>query len=192
MSTENLQIDDAETLLPFYVNGTLEPESREIVDAELSANPGLNDELKALSNLRETMQQLDFGTSPGQFGLARVLRDIDELEQKKPSKPVLPWSIAVAAVAALIAVGTAWMADLGAPHYKYVSDPDENLLTVAFQPEATQAEISDLLLELQLEIKKGPTAIGLYKLASDQQSDLNELAIQLRDRRDLIESVDMP
>ena len=67
-----------------------------------------------------------------------------------------------------------------------------DLLTVAFQPNATQAEISDLLQDLDLEIAGGPSAIGLYKLAAGEQGNLSELAVQLRGRQDLIESVDMP
>jgi len=191
MSVNSIQNDTVESLLPFYVNGTLEPEGRARVDAELSAHPELIAELEALTKLRETMQQLDFGTTPGRFGLARVLRDIEGSEQEKAPRPLLPWSIAVAAVAALVAVGASWMTDRHSANIDQAGTGTK-LLTVAFQPNATQAEISGLLQDLDLEIAGGPTAIGLYKLASGQQSNLSELAVQLRGRQDLIESVDMP
>ena len=191
MSAGSVQNDSVEALLPFYVNGTLEPEDRARVEAELDANPDLSAELEALTTLRETMQRLEFGNSPGRFGLARILRDIEGQEQQKPSKPILPWSIAVAAVAALVAVGASWMTDRHSPSIDQAGRRTD-LLTVAFQPNATQAEISDLLQDLDLEIAGGPSAIGLYKLAAGEQGNLSELAVQLRGRQDLIESVDMP
>ena len=191
MSAGSVQNDSVEALLPFYVNGTLEPEDRARVEAELDANPVLSAELEALTTLRETMQRLEFGNSPGRFGLARILREIEGQEQQKPSKPILPWSIAVAAVAALVAVGASWMTDRHSPSIDQAGRPTD-LLTVAFQPNATQAEISDLLQDLDLEIAGGPSAIGLYKLTAGEQGNLSELAVQLRGRQDLIESVDMP
>ena len=193
MSTNDTHYDDVETLLPFYVNGTLEPEARERVDAELKDNPGLHTELQALTKLRETMHGLDFGSSPGRFGLARIMRDIDRQEQPKFSKPVVSWSIAVAAVAALVAVGAAWVVEQRGASYQLASgDSEQAYLKVAFAPDAKQSDISKLLQELELSISGGPTAIGLYHLDPGDRNDLDALAGLLRDRRDLIDSVDVP
>ena len=195
MSTSRNLTNDIEALLPFYVNGSLDPEDRAKVEAELLNNSELTGEVEALTKLRETMQQLEFGTSPGQFGLARLLRDIDRNEEKAPSKPVFSWSIAVAAVAALVTLGASWMYDRYGPSIDQASGDTQKRLTVAFQPDATQAEVSNLLIDLELEIVEGPTAIGLYKLVPEkgrEQNALSELAMELRNRPDLIESVDMP
>ena len=87
------------------------------------------------------------------------------------------------------------MYDRYGPSIDQASGDTQKRLTVAFQPDATQAEVSNLLIDLELEIVEGPTAIGLYKLVPEkgrEQNALSELAMELRNRPDLIESVDMP
>lgn len=193
MVTAEDEMDNVQGLLSFYANGTLEPEERARVESALQEFPDIKSDALTLEKLRETMQGLDTGSSPGEFGLARLLRDIDRAERPKPAGKVLPWSVAAAAMAALFAVGFVWMAEPRDEAFMQASgDPGVPLLMIAFQPDATQAQISDLLLELRLEIVRGPSAIGLYGLDPGAERDLSAIASDLRGRSDLVESVDLP
>lgn len=68
--------EEIEALLPFHVNGTLEGEEAAAVEAALAADPQLRDEVEALAAIRDTMQE-DDGFSPGEIGLARLVRTIE-------------------------------------------------------------------------------------------------------------------
>lgn len=184
-----------EALLPFYVNGTLTADERRGVDAALRDDPRLRDEAEALARLRRTMQDSDSDASPGEFGLARLMRDIDRQEAPAPRRRsmILPWSIAAAASAGFLALALGWMpAERSEPYLQASGDADGVFLTVAFQPEATQSDVSALLLEYGLEIVEGPSALGLYRVAPGNGRDLDALAADLRNRATIIESIDLP
>jgi anti-sigma-K factor RskA len=190
---------ELESLLPFYVNGTLTSEERARVDAALREDAMLRDQARTLEELRTTMHDTDYGQSPGEFGLARLMRDIDRTEAASKSvgtarrHALLPWGLAVAASAALLAVSLGWVGtDQTAPYLQASGDAESSYLTVAFQPDASQSDVSNLLLEQGLVIVDGPSAIGLYRLAPGEGSDVATLAADLRARSDLIESVDLP
>jgi anti-sigma factor RsiW len=189
---------EIEALLPFYVNGTLRGDERASVEAALDGDARLRDEVEALGHIRRSMRDIDMGSTPGQFGLARLLRDIDRADPvrqpavRRPSA-ILPWGLAAAAAVALVAVGLGRFGfQESAPYTQASGGADETFLTLAFQPEASQAQVSDLLLEYGLVIVDGPSAIGLYRVDPGQGRDLAALAAELRDREEVIESVDTP
>lgn len=67
--------DELELLLPFHVNGTLTPEERAEVEAWLAQDDAARAEAEGLAAIRADMQAEDV-TSPGEFGLARLMRDV--------------------------------------------------------------------------------------------------------------------
>ncbi len=189
---------EIEALLPFYVNGTLRGDERASVEAALDDDARLRDEAAALGHIRQSMRDIDMGHTPGEFGLARLMRDIDRAAParqpavRRPSA-LLPWGLAAAAAIALVAVGLGRFGfQESAPYTQASGGADETFLTLAFQPEASQAQVSDLLLEYGLVIVDGPSAIGLYRVDPGQGRDLAALAADLRDREEVIESVDTP
>jgi len=190
---------ELEALLPFYVNGTLASEERARLEAALREDAKLRDQARTLEELRTTMHDTDYGQSPGEFGLARLMRDIDRAEAASTSvgtarrHALLPWGLAVAASAALLAVSLGWVGtDQTAPYLQASGDADGSYLTVAFQPDASQSEVSNLLLEQGLVIVDGPSALGLYRLAPGDGRDIEALAADLRAQDELVESVDLP
>jgi anti-sigma-K factor RskA len=190
---------ELEALLPFYLNGTLASEERARVDAALREDARLRDQARTLEELRTTMHDTDYGQSPGEFGLARLMRDIDRAEAASADSgtarrhALLPWGLAVAASAALLAVSLGWVGgDQTAPYLQASGDAEGSYLTVAFQPDASQSDVSNLLLEQGLVIVDGPSAIGLYRLAPGEGRDVEALAADLRAQGALIESVDLP
>jgi anti-sigma factor RsiW len=189
---------EIEALLPFYVNGTLRGDERASVEAALDDDARLRDEVEALGHIRQSMRDIDMGHTPGEFGLARLMRDIDRAAPARQpvvrSRPaLLPWGLAAAAAIALVAVGLGRFGfEESAPYTQASGGADETFLTLAFQPEASQAQVSDLLLEYGLVIVDGPSAIGLYRVDPGQGRDVAALAAELRDREEVIESVDTP
>ncbi|MGR3640475.1 hypothetical protein [Alterinioella nitratireducens] len=182
--------DDIEALLPFYANGTLEGADRAAVEAALETDAELRADLAALQAIRQTMQAEEVA-SPGDFGLARLMRDV-EAETPVTAPPaaandnVVPvtrlrlWQTAAAVILAVglgvnllpgpgdapetgrsIATNEAptteegfSLASGGAPDF-----------TIAFAPDAREAEIRALLLQAGVEITQGPSALGLYGLS---------------------------
>lgn len=187
--------DELELLLPFHVNGTLTPEEKAEVEAWLAQDDAARAEAEGLAAIRADMQAEDV-TSPGEFGLARLLRDVGREQAAgggaPPQVTQRPWLWqAVAAVAVAGFLGqTFWtqvmatrpgvpggfqMAGAPAvvppvpapPAAPLAAAPAGGLLTVAFAPDATESAIRDLLLSQGLEIVAGPSALGLYTLRAD-------------------------
>jgi len=180
--------DDLNALLPFHANGTLAGAERAALDAALETDADLRADLAALCAIRDTMQAEET-QSPGELGLARLMRDV-EAESRTDMAPtaandnVVPiarlriWQVAAALVLA-VGLGLNMMPDAGrAP------DMDAEMseapaaaeqgfalasggaadFTVIFAPDATEAAIRALLLEAGVEITSGPSALGLYGL----------------------------
>lgn len=180
--------DDIETLLPFHANGTLEGAERAAVEQALETDADLRADLAALRAIRDTMQAEE-AQSPGDLGLARLMRDI-EAESRTDMAPtaandnVVPiarlrlWQAAAVMVLALglglNMVRGPDMPDAGgdmardaAPAAQEgfsLASGTEADFTVIFAPDATEAAIRALLLEAGVEIVNGPSALGLYGL----------------------------
>ncbi|MDD8023167.1 MAG: hypothetical protein PHX82_08680 [Paracoccaceae bacterium] len=159
---------EIEALLPFYANGTLSGDERDAVAAALAADPALELELAALRAMRQTLQS-EAPRSPGEFGLARLMRDVDQPAQMA-TVPAAPhrtrlWQIAAAVAVAAFLGQNLWLAMPRTDGYDLAGEARATI-TVAFQPGATEADIRALLLGLDLTIVGGPSALGLYELAA--------------------------
>ncbi len=170
---------EIEELLPFYANGTLDGDERAKVETALAEEADLRAELEVLVALRETMQAEEM-QSPGELGLARLMRDLDREAQPAiapagadnvvPLRRLRVWQIAAAVVLALGVAQSAYLIQSGdnAPAFELASGEEMPLpaaFTVGFAPDATEAEIRAVLTEAQLQIVAGPSTLGLYDLA---------------------------
>lgn len=191
MSTETRQ--DIEALLPFYVNGTLDQDERARVDAALADDTSLAAQARALSALRDQMKAEDIDYSPGDFGLARLTREIDaETVQPAQSRAGFLGGFALAAALALAAfLSVTRLMTPPEPVYEQASG-DAAALSVIFQPDVTQEQMTELMLELGLVIVDGPSALGIYRVAPLDERDLTALASSLRAADDVIDRVDVP
>jgi anti-sigma factor RsiW len=193
--------DELELLLPFHANGTLEAGERAEVEAWLAEDREAAAEAAALAKVRGELQA-EAVQSPGEFGLARLMRDVDR--NAAPGAPAgvpqaanlvhRPWVWqAVAAVALAAFVGQWFLTGVGdgpAPRYELASAGDDGIAavyTVAFVPTAAEGEIRELLVSLGLEIVAGPSSLGLYRLGGE--ADDAALAA-LRAAGDIVESVE--
>lgn len=162
----NIRNDHPNELLPWYVNGTLADGERLDVETHLQSCERCRQEVTWLRNLRAHIKA-DTADSPGGFGLNRLMHDIGT--QKLMRRPGQRWwrpALAVAAV--IIAVQFAVLINflprpasitpLGGPAEEGV------VLQVKFAPNATEAQIRQLLQQTQATLIGGPGALGIYRL----------------------------
>jgi len=173
-------------LLPFRANGTLDGEELAAVEAALAEDADLRGELAVLQAVRDTMQA-ERAESPGDFGLARLMRDVEAEggtdapatanDNVVPLSRLRIWQVAAAVV---LAVGIGFSLPQVGPGpdpvavrdtdreagegYSLASGGETADFTIAFSPDATEREIRAVLLDAGVEIVGGPSAIGLYEL----------------------------
>ncbi|MFN3208090.1 MAG: hypothetical protein ACE369_03655 [Roseovarius sp.] len=205
--TPDLSRDEIEALLVFLANDTLEGEERAAVEAAVAADPQLAGELAALKAMRSEMQAEEVST-PGEMGLARLMREIDA----EAASPVVPqaglpeaanlstapsgfWKIAAVALFGLVVAQTAYIGydkgtdfELAGGEGPAVSA--EHTIRVAFAEDAAEADIRALLLDLGLVIVDGPSAIGLYTLAATDDAARAEAVTALQARDAIVESAE--
>ncbi len=185
---------ERELLLPFHVNGTLTPQEAAEVEAWLAEDDDARAEAEALAAIRADMQAEEV-RSPGEFGLARLMRDVGREQATAAAAPApapllrRPWLWqAVAAVALAAFLGQSWVSvqrgaelrqaqgigleatarfGLASGREAPAAASGRAVLVVAFAPAATEAQIRDLLLAAGVEIVAGPSSLGLYRLSGE-------------------------
>lgn len=184
--------DEIEPLLPFYLNGTLDEDEQARVEAALSTNAELRIELEALRQIRASMRATGSEHSPGEFGLARLMREIDR-ESRRSSFRSMPGALLAASIvaAAVMVVGVLSISRRDVGYQQAAGDSRTQQFTVAFRPDASEREISELLLNYGLGIVEGPSAVGLYRLDFGPESDIEALLTVLRNRVDVVESIQL-
>lgn len=185
---------DIETLLPFYVNGSLdEVETRRVEDA-IKENPTLKDEVAFLQKLREGMKAEAETLSPGAFGLRRLqdsLRAEDPLVRARSKisaeQNFRLWRAAAIAACLALVLQAAIMRTGPAPTYTAAGGHSaKGALSVTFVGTAAEADIRALLTAQGLRIVDGPSALGVYRVTGD---DLGKAVQDLSARRDIVETV---
>lgn len=170
--------DEAETLLPFYVNGTLDDEERAAVETAMEAHPELRAEVSALRAIRDTMQDDGAGYSPGEMGLHRLMRAAEAETAPARRRPRTRFWQAAAAVLLAVALAQGTLLVMRGDDAGFrLAEGEQAAFTLALRPESTEAEFRALLLEAGVEIVGGPSALGLYRLAVPEgvaQSDAYE------------------
>ena len=192
----SMEREEIEALLPFLANDTLEGDERQAVEAAVADDATLAMELSALREIRKTMQAEEIGSTPGEFGLARLMRDVDkdaQTSQAAPANVVRPriWQIAAAVLMAVVVGQAVLLSGSGDTSGGYeLAGGGDAALTVTFAPDATEAEIRDTLLDAGVEIIAGPSALGLYQLGLLDGVTADEAEAALRAAEGVVESLD--
>ncbi len=200
-----IDIDDKkrralEELLPFYANGTLEGAELAEVETAVAQDSDLAWELEHLQLIRADVKARAVAQTPGEFGLSRLMREIDaetvQPVQKAANTNTRIWQFAAAAAIAVLAVQTTVMFSTpDTPGYELASGGsgvgyDGPILTVAFHGTATEGEIRALLLSLDLEFISGPSALGLYEIGALDEASAEAALTELGAATTLVESVE--
>lgn len=159
--------------LPWYVNDTLDERERREVEAALEADPALKREARFLQALRGTLQAGSEST-PGEFGLARLKRDIvRERQAEVPEKPARSgWKLTAVAASLLVVLQAGVMFSMvSAPPERDVYVPfsgpaaEGPVIQLTFRPETTEAQIRAAVNAVDGILVGGPGALGVYYLA---------------------------
>ena len=183
-----------EELLPFWVNGTLAEDEAAFVESEVARDAGLASDAGILNRLREQIKSDELANSPGEFGLARLMRDV-ELEGKSSAAnsrfaPAI-WGALAASVVA-VAFVMSGLFDSNDPTFEQASgDIAGGSVSVIFQPELAAEDLSLAIYDLGLVIVDGPSALGVYQLAPIEAVDLVQVSADLNRRSDLFEYVEI-
>ena len=183
--------DEIEALLPFLANDTLEGEERAEVEAAVAADATLATELAALKLIRAQMRD-ESVQGPGEFGLARLNREIEREEQ---TTRMARWQgrgllqLAAALVIAVMVGG--YLLTGGQEPGGYELAGEAPAIMVSFAENTTEAEIRATLLAAGVVIVDGPSALGFYGLAPLPDVDLATAEETLRAAEGIVTSVEV-
>jgi len=172
-------------LLPFYVNGTLDAADRAWVESYLREHPQAADELRWLRAVQTTVQNETVAAS-AEVGMARAMQRIHgERKSAAPAKahglagwlarllspPVLkPMFAGAMAIVALQAVVISSMMNERDDTSPIRTPPPVSVtehgayVKLNFKPDAREADIRMLLIDVQGSLASGPGQLGDYYL----------------------------
>ena len=170
-----------DVLLPWFVNGTLESEERELVERHLADCKVCSREVEWLRELHSACAvAAGPGGSPGVSHLHQRLMDAPTAVQMAACQRVRPWSGAlIAAQLAVILVLGALVVGSDEPRapYRTLSAAASSAsLVVVFDPAATESDFRRSLRAAGARIVDGPTQANAYLL--DVPPDTREHAIR--------------
>jgi anti-sigma factor RsiW len=188
-----------EERLPWYVNGTLDSESRKWVEALLDAHPELRARLQRELTLKRTT--LDVAAAPEtDLGLDRLMARIRAENETPSATSFKPGGFAAArrwlstlcrpplagALVACIGAQTciiAWLlaaspSDDRGGGFRSLGVSELRTLRVSFRPDASESAIRAALVSSGARIVGGPTQLGEYWIASGSVS-LEEMRVLL-------------
>lgn len=182
--TERSRRDELETLLPFYLNGTLGGRELEEVEAWLAGDPDAQAALAEADAEYSATLTANEAVRPPADAVARFARSLDavagpragaagpglmaRLWQGLVGAPAgLAWAVAGLAVAIMIAQG---LIDRDAPPgYEIAGDgqpaADTPFVLATFSDDATLSAIGELLAEHGASLAGGPLPGGIFRIA---------------------------
>lgn len=182
--TERSRRDELETLLPFYLNGTLDGRELEEVEAWLASDPNAQAALAEADAEYSATLTVNEAVRPPADAALRFARSLDAIAgpQAEAAGPGLvarlwrgfvgapaglAWAVAGLAVAVMIAQG---LIDRDAPPgYEMAGDgqqgADTPFVLVTFSDDATMTAIGELLAKHGASLAGGPLPGGLFRIA---------------------------
>ena len=176
MASKDQKPDDDRLLA--YVAGRLSAEEAAVIEAAAAEDAEIATDIALMQGMRTALRDHETDTAPGELGWKRLERAIDAATPAPaPAARRAPvWQVAaVAAVAAVVCwqfVAVPLLDRTGAGYGTASEDPAAGFtLTVAFVPEATEAQIRALLEDTGGRITDGPSALGLWQVGFDSAAD---------------------
>jgi anti-sigma factor RsiW len=215
LRTPHQRHEETSLLLPWYVNGTLEPDERELVETHLRECAECAGEREDLRQMKAmVVQAIENEPVPSLPPLPRIRARIEEekgarlswwarfdhrlasLLQRRPV-PVLIAALLVVQFAVLAGLAGVLYFDQRRAGVEPMSRPGvlergipAPRIQISFQPTASEQGIRELLHQVHGRIVDGPSAKGVYRveviLSSGDPAELEGLLKTLRARTDLV------
>lgn len=171
MNTTSQHPDD---LLAFYVNGTLTDNEQREVEAHIATCERCQQELVLLRTMRDVSRQQS-SEFPREFAWQRLKRDLKRESVSSTPKSKTWWQPAVGiAAAVIIAVQAVTIINLNDEVDTYTQAGYQHggvVVQIKINPQATEAQLRELLLDIDAEIVAGPSANGLYRVKLSAKKD---------------------
>lgn len=192
-----LRHHEAWELLPWLVNETLEPAEREAVEMHLAVCGECRLETERCRALQLEVRSSEVAPSPHPAQLAQLMRRVDEVERTRKRPPLVRllgtrkvnvwWALAAQAAAVVVLLGVIFWPSPPPARYRTLSDPAppatvtaaQRQVRVVFTPNATEAEMRRVLLEVRGEVVGGPSPLGAYTIAVPGGAGAEPLALVL-------------
>ena len=197
MMSNELRRDErtALELMPWFVNGTLESEERELVSRQLLASITCRKELERLRRLQQLIQREDAEATATGRAFERLMARIEAngdapAARTGQSTKAFSWTrLALAAsLTAAIAVPLWWRTEAPATARTYETltssrpaDPRGSQLRVVFAPGITELERRELLARHGLTVVGSPTVDGIVTLSMADADDQAAIVAALKD-----------
>jgi anti-sigma factor RsiW len=158
-----------------HLRGQSAPDVAARIERSAAADAGLRAELALMTELKGALADATDGPDTRPFGWRRLEAEIARTPVARPAEPVRPWRIAAVFLGALVLGQGAYIAfaPTGAddPVFRTVSEEAAPYgLGVGFAASAGMGEVQALLSETGARIVDGPGAIGIYRLAFEDEA----------------------
>jgi len=190
---------ELESLLPFYLNGSLDDIDKARIEKALAEDEDLRQELAFAKIMQKQIQQVP-EQSPAEFGLKRLQRSLKQQQEKErlqlqsteqTTSAKKGWQFIAIAASLMLFVQTVTTVQQQSDDYMAAGGgktiQQGQIVSVTFSSTATELQIRQLLLENNAVIVDGPSALGIYHLALTSEFETSLQALQARS--DLIESI---
>ncbi|MEO8926343.1 MAG: zf-HC2 domain-containing protein [Caulobacteraceae bacterium] len=195
---------EAQSLLPWYVTGQLDPSDQAQVEAHLLECPECQAELKTEHRLKSELADLPFeiehgwtrlrgrlderraDTAPGVLTwLGAARRDVGR--RWRAAAPGLGWALAAAQIVVFLLVGVSTLPSSQPARYRTLGAapaPATGNVVVIFRPDTSEADLRATLKASHARLVDGPTAADAYVLHVPAGERLSALA-RLREKADI-------
>ncbi|HEU4780227.1 MAG TPA: hypothetical protein VFS58_10135 [Steroidobacteraceae bacterium] len=172
------------SLIPWYLNGTLSETERAQVESLLRDSPDAESELQLWRAVQQDARTQSISQPGVDFGWQRLRRDLKR-EQRRGSQQT--WRLAAAAsVLMIVGLQTAiLMRQDSGTRYEPLSGTlaipaNAWRVQVRFAESAAMTDINALLLRLDARVIGGPSALGIYELALPREAAADAQALRAR------------
>lgn len=192
--------DEVSSLIPWYVNDTVDVHERQRVDIHVAACAVCREDLAVQNRIFEGMEAQPALDYMPVASLKRLQARLDvsqaqSANRQAPPEPVrretwrgwMAASVGALALAIGVLAAGRWVqfeARVKQPSYRTVTNatvrPPGEVIRAVFSPTITLVELQHLLDEAQLKIVSGPTEAGVYSLASNSGATVRSSLQQLR------------
>ena len=204
-SFEHMTDEAASQMLLAYAQNRLNKDDRAKVDAEIATNVTLAEELAYYQGLAKAAAAQKSEASPNELGWARLTKAIDAEQNRVDDAPAAAndntgfWRKACAALGLIAVVQGAFLgAAYFSPSHEESVYETATASTVAFEskvifaPNATEADITMLLREVDGEIVNGPSALGAYTVRFNSGDERTAGLERFSNAANIVESADAP